>query len=175
MRPVLQSAWLALKPFRHSRKQGIYAHVNKLMGQLRLTHCHTSYRRDRSTKGRPSHHYAISLKNTRYMKLHLHLKAVLCFAALLTGLQVLAYDFEANGLYYEITETPGTVSVTRNNDVKYSGAIVVPSTVKHDGTTYTVTRIGEVAFAACDITSIDMPNTITGQSENPVVFIPIIP
>ena len=110
------------------------------------------------------------------MKLHLHLKAVLCFfAALLTGLQVLAYDFEANGLYYEINETPGTVSVTYNNDVKYSGAIVVPSTVEHDGTTYTVTRIGEVAFAACDITSIDMPNTITGQSENLVVHLPIIP
>ena len=95
------------------------------------------------------------------MKQRFTLKAVLFLAALLTGLHASAYDFESGGLYYNFNETAGTVSVTYNNDVKYSGDIVIPSTVVHDGITYTVTGIGEVAFGRSGITSVKMPNTIT--------------
>ena len=73
------------------------------------------------------------------------------------------YDFEANGIYYIITG-PNTASVTfkDRNYHSYSGSVNVPSTVIHDGTTYTVTAVGRGAFYQCpELTEVTLPNTIT--------------
>lgn len=73
------------------------------------------------------------------------------------------YDFEANGIYYIITG-PNTASVTfrDRNYHSYSGSVDVPSTVIHDGITYTVTAIGRGAFYQCpELTAVTLPNTIT--------------
>lgn len=46
-------------------------------------------------------------------------------------------------------------------DKPYSGAIAIPQTVEHDGTTYTVTALGVSAFESCTtVTSLTLPPTI---------------
>ena len=47
-----------------------------------------------------------------------------------------------------------------------TGAVVIPAQVEYCGATYTVTRISDYAFAFTDITSVELPATITdvGQS-----------
>ena len=86
------------------------------------------------------------------------LLAVLClpFAAS-------AQYFESGGIAYGITSEQ-TVEVLSNyylQDTPYSGAIVIPQTVEHDGNTYTVTALAESAFESCTtVTSLTLPPTI---------------
>lgn len=70
---------------------------------------------------------------------------------LITASTSWAYDFIVDGIYYNYNGDGGTVSVTyKNKDYdSYSGSVVIPSTVTYDGTTYSVTKIGESAFERC--------------------------
>lgn len=73
--------------------------------------------------------------------------------------------FEANGIVYNITsEAARTVEVWPYYallDNPYSGSITIPQTVEHDGATYTVTALGDDAFASCTgVTSLTLPATI---------------
>lgn len=91
------------------------------------------------------------------------------------------YDFEENGIYYNITGS-NTVEVTYHDTQynSYSGNVTVPETVTHDGTTYTVTGIGEQAFMGCQsLAFVSIPATVTyigeqafGNSGISSVFIP---
>ena len=57
-----------------------------------------------------------------------------------------AHDFEVDGIRYNIlSATDLTVEVTASN-TEYSGDIVIPATVAHEGNTYSVTSIGYRAF-----------------------------
>jgi len=83
-------------------------------------------------------------------------------------LAVSAYDFEVDGICYNITnETAKEVVVTYQNDnpynpYGYSGDIVVPSSVSYYGNLYTVTAIGNRAFYGCSyLRSVIIPNSIT--------------
>ena len=72
-----------------------------------------------------------------------------------------AYDFEKDGIYYNITssEAPYTVEVTYSGTIpdgrltkpkpSYEGAVEIPSSVKHSGIVYSVTAIGDDAFRGC--------------------------
>ncbi|MGX8712414.1 MAG: leucine-rich repeat protein [bacterium] len=86
-----------------------------------------------------------------------------------------AHDFYAltssgDTLYYNIIDD-STVMVTfpgYNYNNAYSGysmptgALVIPSTVTHNNTTYTVTEIDSYAFKNCaGLTSVTIPNTVT--------------
>mgnify|MGYP002626233149 CR=1 FL=1 len=77
-----------------------------------------------------------------------------------------AYDFIEGGIYYLVNEDQATVSVTGENEDwtqgpgSYSGDVMIPSTVTHDGVTYTVNAVGNGAFDKCDLTSITLPETI---------------
>ena len=78
-----------------------------------------------------------------------------------------AYDFEVDGIYYNITsEADKTVGVTYKGKsystiVEYSGDIVVPENVSYNDTLYSVVSIGEHAFYNCgDMTSIAIPNSV---------------
>ena len=80
-------------------------------------------------------------------------------AALVFALSAGAYDFVANGFYYNITGT-NTVEVT-SNPSQYSGDVTIPSTVTYSGKTYQVTAIAEGAFQSCtDLTAVIIPNTV---------------
>ena len=93
-------------------------------------------------------------------------KNLLTAVALCTALSAEAYDFEAGGIYYNITsDTYKTVEVTFGSSV-YAGDITIPSSVSNSGTTYTVTSIGERAFSYCSgLKSIDIPDGVTSVSE----------
>ena len=89
-------------------------------------------------------------------------------AALMMGLLATvtaqAYDFEKDGIFYNVTSLEDlTVEVTNEegNYHHYSGNIIVPETVDWNERTFTVTAIGDDAFSQSDITSINMPISIT--------------
>ena len=74
------------------------------------------------------------------------------------------YEFEYNGIRYKIGEN-NTVSVVLR-DEKYSGNVVIPSSVDYNGNPYNVTSIGNNAFYGCsDLTSITIPNSVTSIGE----------
>ena len=58
------------------------------------------------------------------------------------------YDFEEDGIYYNVTGN-GTAAVTAHPDylIGYHDDIVIPSTVTHNGVTYMVTSIEDNAFS----------------------------
>lgn len=72
-------------------------------------------------------------------------------------------SFVFDGIVYGIT-SEYTVEVLPNYvqlDNTYSGAVTIPQTVVYEGTTYTVTALGEQAFeSATSVTSITLPPTI---------------
>ena len=73
------------------------------------------------------------------------------------------YDFEEDGIFYLITGN-GKVSVTcETADFNtYSGDVVIPATVTHDGVTYMVTGIDDHAFYNCTgLTSVTIGAYVT--------------
>ena len=67
-------------------------------------------------------------------------------------LTVTAYDFEASGIYYNITSSTNmTVAVTYDSKTNntYSGTVTIPEKVTYNGKTYYVTAIGDYAFVGC--------------------------
>ena len=74
---------------------------------------------------------------------------------------IMGYAFEVDGIYYVINDDGKTVYVTSGN-VEYSGAVVIPSTVTYDGTTYSVIEIGYKAFEGCrGLTSVTLGKSVT--------------
>lgn len=69
-----------------------------------------------------------------------------------------AYDFEVDGIYYTADGDEATVTYRDIALDCYSGDVVIPEQVTHDGVTYRVTGIGENAFAGCrSLTSVSIP------------------
>ena len=85
---------------------------------------------------------------------------------LLISMPVSAYDFECDGIYYDLMEDH-TLAVV-SGDSKYQGDIVIPSEVTIDGTTYNVTNIGhkgqadQQVFRDCsELTSVTIPKSVS--------------
>ncbi len=79
-----------------------------------------------------------------------------------------AFDFQSGGLYYNITSStaPYTAEVTCDGSAatcyQSLSTVTVPATVENEGTTYTVTAIGQLAFAdLTTLTSITLPTGLT--------------
>ena len=81
---------------------------------------------------------------------------------LFASINAFAYDFEVNGIYYNIlSETDRSVSVVSQSNSKYSGDIIIPESVFFEGVTYTVDAIGGYAFEFCDnMTSVTIPGSL---------------
>ena len=99
----------------------------------------------------------------------MRLKHLLLFCLLMIGGGSYAYDFEVNGICYNILDaTAMTVEVTYPNDSqpntssgsKYKGNITIPATVSNDGTEYKVTAIARYAFYGSTITSVTIGNNV---------------
>lgn len=62
-----------------------------------------------------------------------------------------------DGVYYVLNNEEKTAEVVKPKGFRYQGDIVVPDTVKQDGTAYAVTALGEEAFLQSTLTSIQLP------------------
>ncbi len=88
------------------------------------------------------------------------LKLSAAIALLFCCTNVSAYDFEVDGMYFEKIGID-SVSVTLGAE-KYTGSVVIPSAVKHDGVEYSVTSIGSYAFFGCsDLVDVVIPKSVT--------------
>ena len=76
-------------------------------------------------------------------------KLLTTLTAALLALSAWAAGTEINGIYYELNSFTKTASVTYTGSYSYSGSITIPASVTYDGTTYSVTSIGEGAFIGC--------------------------
>ena len=78
-----------------------------------------------------------------------------------------AYDFKEGDLYYNVNGNEAAVTFEVENVGSYSGDVVIPETVVHNGVEYAVTAIGYKAFAYCyNMTSIEIPNSIDSISSH---------
>ena len=72
-----------------------------------------------------------------------------------------AYDVKIDGIYYNLISEGKTAEVTSGEE-KYSGVVVIPSSITFKGQKTTVTSIGKKAFYNCKgLTSITIPNSVT--------------
>ena len=75
-----------------------------------------------------------------------------------------AYDFEVNGIYYNVVSIEDLtceIAPQSSNHSYYSGYFVIPSNVQYNGKTLKVIRIGDSAFSISSITSVTIPNSVT--------------
>lgn len=106
------------------------------------------------------------IKNIHNIMKRDFLRGVMLIAILLVSANVWAYDFEVDGLYYEInTDEELTCSVSSNDD--YVGELVIPETVENDGVIYTVTAIQSSAFADdIALTKVNIPATLISVGDD---------
>ena len=91
------------------------------------------------------------------------------FLALVASTCLLAENFSVDGIYYNYLDgKTNEVEVTYRGRFyydysnEYSGSVTIPSTVTYNGTTYSVTSIGERAFSDCTgLTAVTIPNSVT--------------
>ena len=97
----------------------------------------------------------------------------LAILMLLAGISASAYDFQSDGLCYDIrSEEDRTVEVTykyhyQDSKNYVSGDIEIPRKVVYKSKTYTVTALGGGAFSDCSgLTSVTIPNSVTYIGNN---------
>ena len=100
------------------------------------------------------------------MKKEIRYRCIAIVFAITHVLSVQAYDFQYNGLFYNIiSETERTVALAPPPDSKlYSGYFVIPESVTQNvtGITYKVIAIGDNAFCDCSgLTSVMIPESVT--------------
>ena len=103
------------------------------------------------------------------MKKHLHnsLRALFLSLAVLLSLPMLAVEVEIDGIRYELVAKIKEATVIKNG---YAGEVVIPESVEHEGTTYSVTSIGD-AFHYCDgLKSVTIPNSVTSIGESAFIY-----
>lgn len=91
---------------------------------------------------------------------------IICFfIGILVNIPAYAYDFQSNGIYYNVIGD-NEVEVTKG-DNKYRGDVVLPASVFYDNVPYTVVCIGGNAFNNCsNLTSLFLPNSLTTIGDN---------
>ena len=90
----------------------------------------------------------------------------ICFA--LTASNTFAYDFEVDGIYYNVTSLENLeVEVTRCYTAEYVGDVIIPETVVYKNRELRVTSIKDNAFEGCSgLTSVDIGDGVTSIGDD---------
>ena len=94
------------------------------------------------------------MEKIRFIKRYFTGKTLILVMALLLPQVASAYDFEVGGIYYNINGNEATVTYKGNSYGsydEYTGSVNIPSSVTYNGSTYSVTSIGEYAFFENDL------------------------
>ena len=86
---------------------------------------------------------------------------LITIAVLLCSVAANAYDFEVDGIYYNIISFSDLTLEVTYGDNSYTGTVVIPSTVSYKSKTLSVTSIGSYAFRYCtNLTSVTIPSSV---------------
>ena len=94
------------------------------------------------------------------------------FAALMSVGTMFADGTKIGDLYYNLDAGNQTAEVTYQEEASFTNysyltAVNIPESVEYNSVTYTVTSIGNIAFAFCSgLTSIEIPNSVTSIGES---------
>ena len=96
------------------------------------------------------------------------LKTILAALLMLCCTTISAHNFEVDGIFYNILSKENkTVEVTykggsyTQHTNEYIGSVVIPESVTYNGTTYSVTSIGDAFYNCPGLTSVVIPNSVT--------------
>lgn len=95
-------------------------------------------------------------------------KNILAVCAILSvsAVPASAYDFEVDGIYFNIVSAGDRTCEVTSGDTKYSGSVVIPESVMYKNQEVKIVRIGKSAFSRCEsLTNITISNTIKGIGE----------
>jgi hypothetical protein len=74
---------------------------------------------------------------------------------------------EIDGIYYELVSKVKEATVKQKPNGKYTGNVVIPSSVTYDGVEYSVASIGDMVFYKCSgLTSVTIGNSVTSIGES---------
>ena len=89
------------------------------------------------------------------------MRALLLSLAVLLSLPMLAEQVEIDGIRYGLNAETREATLINKSSGNYSGEVVIPESVEHEGTAYSVTSIGGGAFFRCyDLTSVTIGNSV---------------
>lgn len=91
------------------------------------------------------------------------LKSMLAVFMLLVSLtNVSAYNFQVDGIYYDIVELYANTCSVTSGDADYAGDVVIPEKVTYNSREFTVISINERAFYSdVNLQSVVIPNSVT--------------
>lgn len=91
-----------------------------------------------------------------------HAKLKLLIISLLFTSAIQAAEFKEGNIFYRtLSDSEVAVIYPTDYSFTYSGSIVLPESITHEGTEYRVTTIAQQAFFMSGITSITIPNSVT--------------
>lgn len=97
-------------------------------------------------------------------------RMLMLIVVLSTTLSALSYDFEVDGLYYNVVSLENLtceVTCSDNNEMKYRGIINIPSEVTYKGRKLDVIGISTSAFSDCDqLKEVALPRSIISIGSN---------
>lgn len=94
-------------------------------------------------------------------------KKILIVALCSIATNLFAFDFEANGIYYDIKSSKDfTAEVTKNDEITYEGDVVIPDEVTFNGKVLKVVAVGNGAFFnSKNLTSVSFGKNIEAIGE----------